>query len=105
MNRGERRKRSFNKYIQRLKYWANTQNRIFKEDGKWRPAKSWKELFGTKGWWNFSKTTQSPALNRISKGYENKRGKKNAYLRMLDILSDTDVRSFKCRQSDIHNKM
>lgn len=94
MNRGERRKRSFNKYIQRLKYWAETQKDMFPlGNGKWRPAKSWKELFGTKGWWNFSKTTQSPALNRRWKGYEGKGDKKRAYKEMLDIISDTDIRN------------
>lgn len=94
MNRGERRKRSINKYIQRLKYWTETQKDMFPlGNGKWRKAESWKELFGTKGWWNFSKTTQSPALNRNWKEYEGKGDKKRAYKEMLDIISDTDIRN------------
>ena len=92
MDRAERRKRSFNKYIQRLKYWT----RILKDHAikvskyNWRYADSYKELLGEHPW-NFCKTTNSPACNRLWKYYERKKGKKNAYKLMLDTLSETDI--------------
>lgn len=92
MNRAERRKRSFNKYVQRLKYWTRMLGERAIEVSKfnWRYADSYKELLGEHPW-TFCKTTNSPAYNRIWKGYEGKRGKKNAYKLMLDTLSDTDI--------------
>lgn len=92
MNRGERRKRSYNKYIHRLKYWTRLlgKNAIQISRSRWRYADSYRELIGRHPW-NFCKTTNSPACNRLWKYYERKRGKKKAYKLMLDTLSDTDI--------------
>lgn len=92
MNRAERRKRSFNKYVQRLKYWTRVlkNHAIQVSKFNWRYADSYKELMDLHPW-TFCKTTNSPACNRLWKAYEGKRGKKNAYKLMLDILSDTDI--------------
>lgn len=92
MNRQERRKRSFNKYIQRLKYYTRCLGAYAikcPNPFKWRYADSYKELIGLHPW-TFCKTTGSPR-KEYYRECDNKHLKKQAYKLMLDTLSDTDI--------------
>lgn len=90
MNRLERRKRSFNKYIQRLKYWTRILKSSAIKDPAWRYAESYKELIGLHPW-TFCKTTNSPYKDSPWKCFNEKHLKKEAYKRMLDTLNDTEI--------------